>query len=89
MKSYIVIPFFSLMITACSAPVAELDDQTLCKRLAEGEFYKNNLIWEPAFKEFEQRRQQGTISIDECKAIREKEKAIFAEKRTEESMPVD
>jgi hypothetical protein len=84
MKLYIVIPFFSLIITACSTPVAQLDNDALCARLAEGEYFRNNWIWDPAFKEAENREQNGTISKAQCDKVRAQNMNIFAQQASDE-----
>lgn len=89
MKVYIIIPLLSFILTACSTPVTALDDEALCAKLAEGEYFKNNWIWDPTFKEYQVRKQKGTISVEQCDAVRAKNMAAFAQKDAETEVQSD
>ena len=90
MKAYmVVIPLFSFVLTACSTPATSLNNEDLCAKLAEGEYFKNNWIWDPAFKEYQDRKTKGTISVEQCETIKAKKIASFAKKDAEAEVEAD
>lgn len=89
MKAYMIIPLFSFILTACSTPATSLSNEDLCAKLAEGEYFKNNFIWDPSYKEYQQRKAKGTISVDQCETIKAKNIAIFTQKDAEAEVESD
>ncbi|MGN1603278.1 hypothetical protein ACKEWE_00295 [Yersinia enterocolitica] len=90
MKAYmVVITLFSFVLTACSTPATSLNNEDLCAKLAEGEYFKNNWIWDPAFKEYQDRKTKGTISVEQCETIKAQNIASFAKKDAEAEVESD